>query len=68
MTALFIDSVEPDQGDISAAMTALPHVKASLARHPQDEVVRLLADDSEGGEELVVPRGAVEMLARIDGS
>ena len=65
MTAAPIDSVEPDQSDISAAMTALPHIKAYLARHQQDGVVRLLADEGDGGEELVVPRGAVEMLARI---
>ncbi len=65
MATLSKDSIEPDQTDIAAAHQALPHIKAYLARHPQDREMRLLVDDSDGDEELIVPRAAVEMLARI---
>ncbi|KWX03651.1 excisionase [Carbonactinospora thermoautotrophica] len=64
MTLLAIESVEPDKDDISTADAALDHVRAYLARHPEGrEKVRLVVE--EDGEELVVPRGAVELLARI---
>ncbi len=65
MATLSRDSLDPDQTDISAAHEALPHIKAYLARHQQDRFVTLLVDDRDGDEELVVPRGAVEMLAQI---
>ena len=63
MATLSKDSIEPDQADIAAAHKALPHIKAYLARHPQDREVKLLVEDGDG--ELTVPRAAVEMLARI---
>lgn len=63
MATLSRDSLDPDQADISAAHEALPHMKAYLARHQQDHLVKLLVDDQDGSDELVVPRGAVEMLA-----
>ena len=63
MTALALAPVQPDESDISAAVEALPHVKDSLATH-NDSVIRLVvADDPE--ETLIVPRGAVELLARV---
>ena len=63
MTALALAPVQPDESDISAAAEALPHVKDYLATHT-DSVIRLVvADDPE--ETLIVPRGAVELLARV---
>lgn len=63
MTALALTPVQPNEADISAAVDALPHVKGYLASHT-DSVIRLVvADDPE--ETLVVPRGAVELLARV---
>ncbi|MDP4015402.1 MAG: helix-turn-helix domain-containing protein [Candidatus Nanopelagicales bacterium] len=65
MTTRFKDSNEPDQTDIRAAHEALPHIKAFLARNPTGDAVKLIVAESGGKEELVVPRAAVEMLARI---
>lgn len=63
MTALALTPVQPDESDINTAVEALPHVKGYLATHT-DSVIRLVvADDPE--ETLVVPRGAVELLARV---
>lgn len=63
MTALALAPVQPDEADINTAVEALPHVKDYLATHA-DSVIRLVvADDPE--ETLVVPRGAVELLARV---
>ena len=63
MTALALAPIQPDESDISAAVEALPHVKDYLATHA-DTVIRLaVADDPEGT--LVVPRVAVELLARV---
>ena len=63
MTALALTPVQPNEADIIAAVDALPHVKGYLASHA-DSVIRLVvADDPE--ETLVVPRGAVELLARV---
>ena len=54
----------PDDERVEVARAALARVKAYLASHPQDPtLVRLVVED--GGEELVVPRSAVELLARI---
>ena len=63
MTALTLAPVQPDESDISAAVEALPHVKGYLATHTDSVIRLLLADDPE--ETLVVPRGAVELLARV---
>src|SRR3954469_19811861 len=63
MTALALTPVQPDESDINTAVEALPHVKSYLAEHA-DSVIRLVvADDPE--ETLVVPRGAVELLAQV---
>ncbi len=63
MTALTLAPVQPDESDISAAVEALPHVKDYLATHT-DSVIRLVVAD-EHEETLVVPRAAVELLARV---
>ena len=65
MTTLSKDSVDPDETDMAAAHQALPQIKAYLARHTKDREVTLLVEDAGRNEELVVPRAAVEMLARI---
>jgi excisionase family DNA binding protein len=62
---LTLDPVQPDQADVTTAVAALPHVKDYLFRHQGEETVRLTVDDEHGDETLVVPRGAVELLARI---
>jgi excisionase family DNA binding protein len=64
MTSLLDRPVMPDDGDITAAVAALPHVKDFLATHPGREAVRLVVDD-EHGDSLTVPRSAVELLARV---
>jgi excisionase family DNA binding protein len=63
MTAVAIAPIQPDETDINTAVEALPHVKDYLASHA-DHVIRLVVDD-DTREPLVVPRGAVELLARI---
>lgn len=63
MTALAIAPIQPDDADVTTAVEALPHVKEYLATH-SDAVIRLVVAD-EPQERLVVPRGAVELLARI---
>jgi excisionase family DNA binding protein len=62
---LALDSVQPDQTDVTTAVAALPQVKDYLSRHQGQETVRLVVDDEHGDEALIVPRGAVELLARI---
>jgi len=64
MTSLLDRPAMPDDGDITAAIEALPHVKGFLATHPGREVVRLVVED-EHRDSLVVPRSAVELLARV---
>ncbi|WP_448073844.1 helix-turn-helix domain-containing protein [Georgenia yuyongxinii] len=63
MTALALTPVQPDEADIHAAVEALPHIKSYLAEHP-DSVIRLVVADGPQ-ETLEVPRGAVELLARV---
>lgn len=63
MTALALAPIQPDEVDISTAVEALPHVKGYLATHT-DSVIRLVVDDDPEGA-LVVPRSAVELLARV---
>jgi excisionase family DNA binding protein len=63
MTTLALAPVQPDEGDIVTAVEALPHIKDYLASHT-NSVIRLVVVD-EPGETLSVPRGAVELLARV---
>jgi excisionase family DNA binding protein len=60
-----IEQVRPGAGDVEVAVEALPHVKGYLARHQDRNDVRLVVHDEQGDETLTVPRGAVELLARI---
>jgi excisionase family DNA binding protein len=57
--------LEPAPGDVASALEALPHVRNYLAHHPRDEIIRLVAEGQTDAEVLAVPRGAVELLARI---
>ncbi|MCK2242396.1 MULTISPECIES: helix-turn-helix domain-containing protein [unclassified Crossiella] len=64
MTTLTNDQVQPDEGDVRTADAALARVTDYLARHPDgpNEIRLRVAED---GEELIVPRAAVELFARI---
>jgi excisionase family DNA binding protein len=64
MTSLLDRPITPDDGEITAALAALPHVKDFLATHPGPDLVRLVVDD-EHGDSLTVPRPAVELLAQV---
>jgi excisionase family DNA binding protein len=56
--------VEPDEQAIAVATEALPKVQEYLRTHLDGPaVVRVVGEAAD--EELVVPRGAVELLARI---
>jgi excisionase family DNA binding protein len=64
MAVVMLDPVQPGEDDVATADVALEHVKAYLDRHPDGpRQVRLRVE--EDNDELVVPRGAVELLARI---
>ena len=56
--------VKPDAEAIAVAAEALPRVQKYLQTHPQGPATVRVVDDGDGGE-LVVPRGAVELLARV---
>lgn len=59
-----MSSTMPDAESIAVAAEALPRVQEYLRNHLEGPaVVRVVVDDS--GEELRVPRGAVELLARV---
>ncbi|HEU5469987.1 MAG TPA: helix-turn-helix domain-containing protein [Actinophytocola sp.] len=64
MAGFTVDKMTPEPRDIEIAHEALPHIKAYLAKHHTQEVVRLVVEDDHS-EALDVPRGAVELLARI---
>jgi excisionase family DNA binding protein len=64
MGATLLEPVQPGDEDVTTADAAVEQVTAYLARHPHGPAqVRLHVEDDD--EELVVPRGAVELLARI---
>ena len=63
MSAVTIAPVQPNETDISTAIEALPHITGYLASHPDARIRLVVADDTQ--ETLVVPRGAIELLARI---
>jgi excisionase family DNA binding protein len=56
--------VKPDAETIAVAAEALPRVQEYLRTHPQGPAIVRVVDDGEG-DDLVVPRGAVELLARV---
>jgi excisionase family DNA binding protein len=64
MSVALLEPVQPGEEDAATADAALERVTAYLTRHPDGpSQIRLSVEDD--GEELVVPRGAVELLARI---
>jgi excisionase family DNA binding protein len=63
-TMATLASVHPDETAVRTADAALGGVKRYLARHLDDQDVRLVVDDDQE-DALVLPRGAVELLARI---
>lgn len=65
MTTRALEPVRPAEADVTAAIEALPHLRDFLSRYPTAGMVRLRVDDERGEETLTVPRGAVELLARI---
>jgi excisionase family DNA binding protein len=65
MAARAVSAVRPDPEDMRTADLALARFKRYLARHQGEHDVRLVVADTPEQEEFVVPRGAVELLARI---
>ncbi|MGI8313425.1 helix-turn-helix domain-containing protein [Saccharopolyspora hattusasensis] len=63
MSQLALDPIQPSQTDSATADKALHHIRDYLSRHHETSVP--LAVDDEDGDQLIVPRGAVELLARI---
>jgi excisionase family DNA binding protein len=64
MGVSLLDPVHPGEEDAAAANVALAQVAEYLNRHPDGPAqVRLRVEDDS--EELVVPRGVVELVARI---
>jgi len=57
-------AVSPDAESIAVAAEALPRVQEYLRTHTSGPAVVRVVDDRDGTE-LVVPRGAVELLARV---
>lgn len=58
-----VSPVTPDAESAAAAAQALQRVQAYLRTHPDGPATVRLADDD--GDQLVVPRAAVELLSRI---
>ncbi len=65
MTVL-LDPVQPNEHDVVVAISALSTIRRYLERHgDRPGEVRIKVDEADDGSELVVPRGALELLARI---
>ncbi|MFR9730489.1 DNA-binding protein [Saccharopolyspora sp. MS10] len=58
-----LDPIRPDGADAAVADEALQRIKGYLGRHQDQRRIPLVVED-DGGETLIVPRGAVELLAR----
>ncbi|GAA1830318.1 hypothetical protein GCM10009682_56380 [Luedemannella flava] len=61
--AVAVSTVVPDPAAAATAAQALGQVQAYLRTHPDGPATVRLADDD--GDQLVVPRAAVELLSRI---
>ncbi|WP_234359496.1 helix-turn-helix domain-containing protein [Plantactinospora sp. BC1] len=61
---LAVNPVTPDPQSVEVAAEALTRVQAYLRTHQDDSATVRLVDDNEA-EQLVVPRGAIELLARV---
>jgi excisionase family DNA binding protein len=64
VTALLDPPVLPDATDVTTAADAVKSVKNYLRTHKRNGTVHLVVDD-EHRDTLVVPRSAVELLARV---
>jgi len=63
---LVLDSVQPDEHAQAIAGSALTQVREYLSRHPMGpEDVRIQVDDVDDADELLVPRAALELFARV---
>lgn len=64
MSSAALRAVQPDDDDVVTAHAALTRVKAYLHDHADDETdVRVRGEQTD--DVLVLPRGAVELLAQI---
>jgi excisionase family DNA binding protein len=61
--SIAVNPVTPDAESAQVAAEALERVQAYLRTHPKGPATVRLLDDT--GDQLVVPRAAVELLARI---
>jgi excisionase family DNA binding protein len=61
--SIAVNPVSPDAESAQVAAEALERVQAYLRAHPEGPATVCLLDDT--GDQLVVPRPAVELLARI---
>jgi excisionase family DNA binding protein len=59
-----VSPVTPDPQSVEVAAEALTRVQDYLRRHHDDSATVRLVDDGDG-DQLVVPRGAIELLARV---
>jgi excisionase family DNA binding protein len=64
MSAVAVSPVSPDPESVAVAAEALPRIQEYLRTHVEGAAVVRVIDDGDGAE-LVVPRGAVELLARV---
>jgi excisionase family DNA binding protein len=64
MPTTMVSPVGPDEESIAVAAEALPRIQEYLRTHAHGPAVVRVVDDEDGAA-LVVPRGAVELLARI---
>lgn len=65
MSASLVTGHEPSGfSESDAAAEALQHIRKSLVDHAEDTVLRAVIDDGSQ-EELLLPRGAVELLASV---
>ncbi|MFY1695652.1 MULTISPECIES: helix-turn-helix domain-containing protein [unclassified Solwaraspora] len=61
---LAVSPVTPDPQSVEVAAEALPRVQAYLRTHEEAAATVRLVEDG-AGDTLVVPRGAIELLARV---
>jgi excisionase family DNA binding protein len=64
MVTRLVAAVAPDENEARTAAEALERVQAYLSRHVEGPARVRLSDD-DGGNELIVPWMAVELLARL---
>jgi excisionase family DNA binding protein len=63
-TTSAVSSVNPDDKASAEAARALARIQVYLRTHQDESATVRLVDDTDG-DQLVVPRGAIELLARI---